>query len=137
MKRYRHPPFSWRAFSSPLRIEFTIRFARASGNRLISILARSDPALRAAAQLLRIIKVAEEVLERGRYVALPAPISDCVKAAPLGLQNPTEKRQIGLAAHEVSRLIVLRDRAQNGSVLDHLALCRCQVLSAAEIRLAF
>jgi hypothetical protein len=51
-------------------------------------------------RLFRILKTAEEVIERWwRYVALPAPISNCVKAAPLRLQNPTEKRQIGLAAH--------------------------------------
>src|SRR5262249_35734376 len=36
----------------------------------------------------RILEIAEEAFERGRYVALPAPISERIERAALGVQDP-------------------------------------------------
>src|SRR5262249_43097365 len=98
MKRYRGPPFYGRAFSISMRFEVTIRFGRAQRASSIGRVAIWNHAL-AFRAAISVLKIAEEAVERWRHVALPAPISDCVKAAALGLQNPAQERQIGLAAH--------------------------------------
>jgi hypothetical protein len=85
-----------------------------------------------SSQLFRIFEIAKEAFKRGRYVALPAPISDRVKAAPLGLQNPTEKRQIvaggplDIGPHSPARSRPERLRAGPFGALSPSGVRRCQ-----------